>query len=81
MLRIAKAFIILGMICGFFLIFPFVIGLLTLKKMKKATKIDELQLYGILNIIFVSAVSGILLLVAKQEDLDECNHVVKPIEE
>lgn len=64
----AKVFIILGMIFGFYLIFPIVIGAITLKKLKTATKKDDVKTWGIVSLIFCNIIGGILILCLQDSD-------------
>lgn len=64
----AKVFIILGMIFGFYLIFPIIIGAITLKKLKTATKKDDVKTWGIISLIFCNIIGGILILCLKDSD-------------
>ena len=65
----AKVFIILGMICGFYTILPLIFGFIALKKLKNATKKDELTVTAILTLIFCSLIGGVLMLCLKDQDL------------
>ena len=65
MKTLAKVFIIIGMITGFWMILPLVFGLIALKQMK--TKKPSTGMC-ILVLIFCSAVGGIFLLCSSQKD-------------
>lgn len=65
----AKVFIILGMICGFWMILPLIFGFITLSKLSSAKSKDELLVWGILDILFCSLAGGIIILCLKDEDL------------
>ena len=65
----AKVFIILGMILGFYTILPLIFGFIALKKLKTATKKDELTVTAILTLIFCSPIGGVLMLCLKDQDL------------
>ena len=55
----AKVFIIIGMICQFYLILPLIFGFIALSKMKK----NELTIgWKVCTLIFVNIIAGILLL-------------------
>ena len=58
----AKIFIILGMIFGFFMIFPIVIGVFALKKLEEGKK-EDLLLWSILTLFLCSFLGGIFMLV------------------
>lgn len=65
----AKVFIILGMIFGFYAIFPIVLGAIALKKLKEAKcKADFSTGWSIVVLLLVNIIAGILLLVMKDED-------------
>jgi len=65
----AKVFIILGMIFSFYMILPLIFGFIALKKLKTATKRDELTVTAILTLLFCNVIGGILMLCLKDEDL------------
>ena len=64
MKQIAKIFIIIGMVCGFWAILPLVFGWLALKKIDNG-EMDTT--WKILVILFVSPIAGILLFLDKEE--------------
>ena len=64
----AKILIILSCICGFWLIFPLVIGIITLKKMKEAKCKEDIKTWGILCLLFCNLLGGILLLCISDEE-------------
>lgn len=61
---LAKIFIILGIVLGFWMIVPLVIGLISLGKINKG---EDLVLWGILSIIFVSPLGGIFMLLCPKK--------------
>ncbi|PZV99846.1 hypothetical protein [Metamycoplasma auris] len=64
--RVAKIFILIGMILRFWLIIPLVIGILTLREIESPHMTESSKLtYGILNLFFVTIVGGIFLLLDK----------------
>lgn len=65
----AKVFIILGMISGCLYIFPLVVGIIALKKLKSATEKSQLVSMGVVTLIFCSLIGGILMLCLSDEDL------------
>ena len=69
MITAIKVFTILGMITLCWLIFPIVIGIITLKKLDVAKSKSELTTLAIVNIFFVSTIGGILLLLVNDADL------------
>lgn len=65
----AKVFIILGMVFGFYMIFPIILGALALKKLKAAqTKADFSTGWAVVVLILVNLVAGIILLCMKDKD-------------
>lgn len=67
----AKVFIIIGMVCTFYLIVPVIVGAIALSKMKKATSRAELTGIGIVTLLLCSLLGGIFLLCTKDEDYAE----------
>lgn len=65
----AKVFLIISMVCGFWMIIPLIVGAIALKKLNTATKKDELVGIGVCALLFCGLVSGILMLCIKDEDL------------
>lgn len=65
----AKVFTIIGMIVGAIGILPIIFGALTLSKMGSAKDVSELQVWGVLDLIFCSVLGGIFVLCMKNEDL------------
>ena len=65
----AKVFLIIGMILGFYLIFPIVLGSITIRKINEAKSSEELTKWGIISIFLVSTLGGIFVLCIKDEDL------------
>lgn len=70
MKTLAKVFIIIGMICKFYLIFPVVIGIIALNKINNSRSTAELQVIGVLSIIFVSVLGGVFMLLISDGELD-----------
>lgn len=58
----AKVFIIIGMVCTFWLIFPLVVGILALNKINNAKSKEDLTAMAVLTILFCSFLGGILML-------------------
>ena len=65
----AKVFIIIGMIVGFWSILPLIFGFIALKKLKTATKKDDLVVTAILTLLFCNILGGIFMLLIKDEEL------------
>jgi hypothetical protein len=57
---VAKIFIIIGMVTGFWSILPLIFGFIALSKMKKG---QMTLVWKVLTLIFVNLVAGIILLV------------------
>lgn len=64
-----KVFIIIGMICQFYLIVPLIVGILALKKLNTATKKSELTGMAIATLIFCNVIAGVIMLCMKDQDL------------
>lgn len=68
-----KILIILGMIFGFWAIYPLVVGIVALKKFEEARTNKELQGIAIITLIFCSTIAGILMLIISDNDLQKIN--------
>lgn len=68
----AKVFIILGMIFGAIAILPLIFGGITLSKMNKVTKKEDIVVWGVLSLLFCSILGGIFVLCTTDEDY-ACN--------
>lgn len=64
----AKVFIIIGMVCGFPVIFPIIVGTIALKKLNTATCKANIKTIGILTLIFCNIFGGIFMLCLKDSD-------------
>ncbi len=64
----AKVFIIIGMVCQCFLIFPLILGIFSLKKLKTATAKSDLTAWAIITLLFVNLIGGILMLLIPETD-------------
>ena len=62
----AQVFIIIGMVCGFWMILPLIFGGIALSQMGKGTRPSTGM--SVCVLLFCSLIGGILLLVAKDED-------------
>ena len=58
----ARVFIILGMIFQFYLIFPIVVGIISLVKLSNAKSKSDLIAIGVVTLILCNAIAGILML-------------------
>lgn len=65
----AKVCIIMGMVCGFWMILPLVFGILALNKLNTATKKEELVGMGVCALLFCSTLGGIFMLCVSDEEL------------
>ncbi len=63
MKTLAKVFIIIGMITGFWAILPLVFGIIALKKIKENTMTTG---WKVITLLFVSLLGGIFLLLDKE---------------
>jgi hypothetical protein len=71
MKKAAKIFLVIGMVLTFFLIYPIVLGIIAYRKLDEENiSRDDLVLWGILSLFFVSPIAGLLILLLKPEDLD-----------
>ena len=66
----AKVYIYIGMIFGFFLIYPVVLGVKALKLLDSAQKKEELRNIGLLILLLGNPVAGIILLLIDDSDLN-----------
>lgn len=64
----AKVFIILGMVLQFWMIFPLVLGIFALKKLKNATQKSELTGWAIVTLLCVNTIGGILMLLIPESE-------------
>lgn len=71
MVKLAKVFIIISMILFFYLIFPIVLGIISIRKLDSVKTVDELLPWGVTTLICVSPIAGILMLCIKQDDIDK----------
>ena len=65
----AKVFNILSIIFGFYLIYPLVLGIIANKKLNECKDIKSIHNWGIVVLLFVNQISGIIMLVMKEDDL------------
>jgi hypothetical protein len=72
----AKVFLIIGMILTFYLIFPVIIGVIAIRKLDNAKSKDDLILWGILSLFFVSRLGGLFMLLVPEDELNTQNAVV-----
>ena len=71
MLKAARVLIIIAMVFTWYTIISLVIGIIALKKMDEANNKDDLLAMSILTLLFCSTISGILMLIASDKDLEE----------
>lgn len=81
MRKAAKVFIWIGMICEFFLIFPIIVGIMSLKKINRATSRAELQDFGIITLLFCSTLGGIFMLCMEDADCKPVQSIENSSEE
>lgn len=67
----AKIFIWIGMIFGFFWIYPIIVGIKALKKLETAKEKNDLTRIGILTLLFCNFTAGIVILLMEDSDLNE----------
>ena len=61
MKKLAKTFIILGIIFRFYLIFPLVIGIIAVKRINKPTNKNDMIVWIILTFLFTSIAGAVLM--------------------
>lgn len=74
----AKVCLIIGMVCGFWMILPLIFGILAINKINTATKKDELVGMGVCAILFCSTLGGIFMLCITDEELQSNVQYVQP---
>ena len=67
-MKTIKFFIILGMILGAILIFPTIVGAITLNRLNQAKKKEDITGVAICTLIFCSVIAGILMLCMTEDD-------------
>lgn len=70
MFKTIKFFLIIGMIFTFYLIYPVILGIISIKKLNRSKSVEDLRTWGIISLIFVNVIGGILMLCITQEELD-----------
>ena len=68
MKQAAKIFIIIGMVCQFWLIFPIIVGMMALKKIDTAQSKSELTGTAIATLILCNMIGGILMLCINEKE-------------
>lgn len=71
MKTIAKVFIIIGMVFGFWCIVPLLIGIFALQKLDTATNVADIRGWGIAVLFLVNFIAGIVMLTMTDEQLNE----------
>ena len=66
MKKVAKIFLIIGMICGCWMVFPIVIGAKNLRRINSNTPLTVKN--KVIVLLFVNTVAGILLLCDHSDD-------------
>lgn len=64
----AKIFIVFGIVIGFLTIICPIIGFKTLERLKHPRRTNDIRVWAILTICFVSPLGGIFLLLMKDKD-------------
>ncbi|MGP1451405.1 MAG: hypothetical protein ACTTJO_01370 [Metamycoplasmataceae bacterium] len=78
MLRVAKIFIIIGMVLLCWLIIPVIVGILALQTINKAESRKDLTSMGIITLLFCSLVGGILMLCVNDDEFIPTVETQKP---
>lgn len=63
----AKVFIWFGIIFGFYLIYPLIVGIFALKKLNHCDSKQELQSFGIITLFFCSFLGGLFMMLTDYE--------------
>lgn len=63
----AQVFIWFGIIFGFYMIFPLIVGIIALKKISQCSSKTELQNYGIITLFFCSFLGGLFMMLINDE--------------
>ena len=66
----AKVLLIIGMVCTFYLIYPIILGIYAYKMIDNAKKKEDLMLWGILSIFFVSTLGGVFMLLIPDNEMN-----------
>lgn len=66
--ELIKTFLIIGMVVTFYLIFPVVLGIITIKKIENSEDPEEIRKWGIISLFFVNTLAGILILTYKNKE-------------
>ena len=64
----AKVFIWIGMIFGFYLIFPIIVGVFALKKLDGSTDLKEIHNFGIVTLFFCNFLGGLFMIAIDEKD-------------
>ncbi|WP_406618125.1 hypothetical protein ACJA27_00935 [Mycoplasmopsis lipophila] len=78
MLKVAKIFIIIGMVLLCWLIIPVIVGILALQTINKAKSRKDLTSMGIITLLFCSLVGGILMLCVNDDEFIPTVETQKP---
>ena len=76
-MKTIKFFIILGMILGAILIFPTIVGVITLNRLNQAKKKEDITGVAICTLIFCSVIAGILMLCMTEDDFVKKEQLTK----
>ena len=76
-MKTIKFFIILGMILGAILIFPTIVGAITLNRLNQAKKKEDITGVAICTLIFCSVIAGILMLCMTEDDFVKKEQLTK----
>ncbi len=68
-LTLAKVFILIGSIFGFFAIFPPIVGCIAYNKLQTAKHKSELTTMAVLTLLFCNTIAGIIMLCLEDSDL------------
>lgn len=68
MKKVAKVFIIIGMVVQCFLIYPIILGIFALKKLDSAQTKSDLTVWAIVTLLCVNTIAGILMLCVPESE-------------
>lgn len=69
MKKAARIFLIIGMVLTFYLVFPVVFGIIAIRKLDYGATKEELTLWGVLSVFFVSTLGGMLMLLMDPKEV------------
>lgn len=74
MIKAATVFIVIGMIVGIWLIFPLIVGAVTLSKIEEAKSRKDVEGWAVATIFLCSLIGGLLLLNCEDDAFKKYNN-------